>query len=112
VDNWWIYIVEKKGELYVGITTDLPNRMRQHGPTESLYREGPMSKSEALKRERVLKGWRREKKLALIAKVYSLTIVSLSSFALLRTSSLREGSPSKQFLPENLQNLPTSPTMD
>jgi len=31
VDKWWVYIVEKKIGLYVGITTDLENRMRQHG---------------------------------------------------------------------------------
>jgi len=40
--------------------------MRQHGAAKPLYFEGPMPKAEALKRERVLKGWRREKKLALI----------------------------------------------
>lgn len=71
MSNWFVYIIEKKGKLYVGITTDLPNRIRQHGATEPLYQEGPMGKSEALKRERVLKGWRREKKLALIAKASS-----------------------------------------
>jgi len=27
MDNWWVYIVEKKTGLYVGITTDLENRM-------------------------------------------------------------------------------------
>ena len=71
MSNWFVYIIEKQGELYVGITTDLPNRMRQHAVQMPLYHEGPMSKSEALKRERVLKGWRREKKLALIAKASS-----------------------------------------
>ena len=71
MSNWFVYIIEKKGKLYVGITTDLPNRIRQHGATEPLYQEGPMGKSEALKRERVLKSWRREKKLALIAKASS-----------------------------------------
>ena len=64
--NWWVYIVEKNRKYYVGVTTDLENRMRQHAVTTPLYREGPMSKAEALKRERSLKGWRREKKLALI----------------------------------------------
>jgi predicted GIY-YIG superfamily endonuclease len=71
VDNWWIYIVEKKKRLYVGITTDLSNRMRQHGQTTLLYKEGPLSKTDAAKRERSLKGWSRKKKLDLIAK-YSL----------------------------------------
>jgi predicted GIY-YIG superfamily endonuclease len=31
IENWWVYIVGKKTGLYVGITTDLENRMRQHG---------------------------------------------------------------------------------
>jgi len=69
--NWWVYIIEKRAKLYVGITTDLPNRMRQHGVTKPLYQEGPMSKAEALKRERSLKGWSRKKKLELIDKASS-----------------------------------------
>jgi predicted GIY-YIG superfamily endonuclease len=68
MDNWYVYIIDKKGKFYIGVTTDLPNRMRQHEVTETLYKEGPMNKYEALKRERVLKGWSREKKLALLAK--------------------------------------------
>ena len=68
MDNWWVYIVEKKTGLYVGITTDLENRMRQHRYPHSPYVEGPMSKTDALKRERMLKGWSRKKKLELIAK--------------------------------------------
>jgi predicted GIY-YIG superfamily endonuclease len=68
VDNWWVYIVEKKTGLYVGITTDLENRMRQHGQPAPLYYEGPILKTNALKRERTLKGWSRKKKLELIAK--------------------------------------------
>ncbi|MFQ6078405.1 MAG: GIY-YIG nuclease family protein [Thermodesulfobacteriota bacterium] len=71
MDNWWVYIIEKKTKLYVGITTNVENRMRQHGHPDSPYLEGPMSKSEALKRERVLKGWSRKKKLELIAKASS-----------------------------------------
>jgi predicted GIY-YIG superfamily endonuclease len=68
MDNWWVYIVEKKTGLYVGITTDLENRMRQHGQSAPLYCEGPISKAEALKRERTFKGWSRKKKAELIAK--------------------------------------------
>ena len=68
MNNWWVYIVEKKTRLYVGITTDLENRMRQHEHPNSLYVEGPMSKNDALKRERMLKGWSRRKKLELVAK--------------------------------------------
>ncbi|MDP2972947.1 MAG: GIY-YIG nuclease family protein [Deltaproteobacteria bacterium] len=60
MDNWWVYIVEKKTGLYVGITTDLENRMKQHGQPTPSYCEGPNSKAEALK------GWSRKKKLELI----------------------------------------------
>jgi predicted GIY-YIG superfamily endonuclease len=49
----------------------LENRMRQHGQPASLYFEGPISKANALKRERTFKGWSREKKLELIAKASS-----------------------------------------
>ena len=64
--SWYVYITDKKGKFYVGATTDVDNRMRQHGVKGPLLLEGPMSKIEALKRERNLKGWGREKKLALI----------------------------------------------
>ena len=68
MDNWYVYIIDKRGKLYIGITTDLENRMRQHGQPAPAYKEGPLSKSDALKRERSLKGWSRRKKLELIGK--------------------------------------------
>ncbi len=71
MSNWFVYIIEKKKKLYVGITTDLENRIRQHRSPELLYREGPVPKAYALKRERKLKGWTRKKKLELIAKASS-----------------------------------------
>ena len=71
MNNWFVYIIERKGKLYVGITTDMDNRMRQHKEAAPLYHEGPMSKADALKRERTLKGWTRKKKLELIAKASS-----------------------------------------
>jgi predicted GIY-YIG superfamily endonuclease len=71
VDNWWVYIVEKKGKLYVGMTTDLENRMRQHGQSAPLYHEGPLSRTDAAQREKTLKGWAKKKKLELIAKASS-----------------------------------------
>jgi predicted GIY-YIG superfamily endonuclease len=46
MDNWWVYIVEKKTGLYVGITTNLENRMRQHGQPAPLYVEGRISKTD------------------------------------------------------------------
>ena len=57
MSNWFVYIIERKEKLYVGITTELDNRMGQHRPAAPLYSEGPMSKSDALKGERILKGW-------------------------------------------------------
>jgi len=38
----WVYGIEKSREFYIGITTDLENRMRQHGVGTPLYHEGPM----------------------------------------------------------------------
>ena len=71
MDNWWVYMVEKAEYLYVGITTDLSNRIRQHGQPNLLYREGPLSKTDAIKKERTLKGWSRKKKLDLVIKASS-----------------------------------------
>lgn len=65
---WYVYIIDKEGKLYVGVTTDLENRMRQHGAAKPLYFEGPMTKADAIKREKALKGSSRSKKLMLITK--------------------------------------------
>jgi hypothetical protein len=48
--------VRSGGRLYVGISTDLKNRMRQHRGT-LLYKERAESRVEAAKREREVKGW-------------------------------------------------------
>jgi len=71
MNKWFVYIIKKKGKLYVGITTDLDNRMRQHRHAAPPYREGPMSKKDVLRRERTLKSWTRKKKLELIAQTSS-----------------------------------------
>jgi len=44
MDNWYVYVINKIGKLYVGITTDLENRMRQHGGAKPLYYEGQCQK--------------------------------------------------------------------
>ncbi len=62
---WYVYICDRSGQLYTGITTDLEHRMQQHG-ARLLYREGFEDKHSAARREREIKGWRRDKKLALI----------------------------------------------
>ena len=62
---WYVYICDWRGQLYTGITTDLEHRMQQHG-AHLLYSERFEDKHLAARREREIKGWRREKKLARI----------------------------------------------
>ncbi len=62
---WHMYICDRKGQLYTGITTDLVRRIRQHD-AQLLYSEAYQDKYAAARRECEIKGWRREKKLALI----------------------------------------------
>ena len=62
---WHVYICEKSGQLYTGITTDLGHCMKQHKAV-LLYSEPHPDKLSAAKREKEIKGWRREKKVELI----------------------------------------------
>jgi putative endonuclease len=80
--QYWVYILaSSSGTLYIGITSELDVRVRQH---KSLEIEGFASKYrctrlvyfesfdnvlKAISREKQLKGWRRSKKIALIEKV-------------------------------------------
>ena len=64
---WHVYICDRKGLLYTGMTTNLAHRIRQHGG-QLLYAEAHQDKHTAARREREIKGWCREKKLALVAK--------------------------------------------
>jgi len=68
MSSWWVYICEKRSRLYVGITTDLENRLRQHGNPPLLYKEGPLIKGDAIAREKQIKGWSRDKKSKLFNK--------------------------------------------
>lgn len=74
-----VYLIEcKDGTLYAGITTDIQRRFKEHSLGKGgaytrskkvkkvLYTEEYKDRSSALKREREIKGWRREKKLGLI----------------------------------------------
>ncbi len=65
---WYVYIVNKSSKYYTGITTDLKNRMRQHGDPGLLYYKGFDDKYQAAKREKEIKGWSRNKKEQLIAQ--------------------------------------------
>ncbi|MDP3013327.1 MAG: GIY-YIG nuclease family protein [Candidatus Subteraquimicrobiales bacterium] len=76
---YFVYLIQCEDKsIYTGITSDLERRFNQHkrkkggAYTQShtvekiLYTEKFKTKSEALKRESEIKGWRREKKLNLI----------------------------------------------
>ena len=77
--EFWVYILTSRtGTLYVGVTGDIGTRVLQHkidsfeGFTKKykvhrlVYYESYEHVMTAIRREKQLKGWRREKKIALI----------------------------------------------
>jgi predicted GIY-YIG superfamily endonuclease len=62
---WHVYICNRAGQLYTGITTDLEHRMRQHR-ARLLFSEPFENEYQTAKHEKEIKGWRREKKMQLI----------------------------------------------
>jgi putative endonuclease len=77
--KYWVYIVaSRSGTLYIGMTNNLYVRVQQHKSGEiegfsSQYKCNRLAYWEsfddvlkAINREKQLKGWRREKKIALI----------------------------------------------
>jgi putative endonuclease len=77
--NAFVYVLAcSDGAVYVGSAGDLPKRLIEHGGPKGakftrdhpgarlVYVEGPLSITLALKRERQVKRWSRDKKLALI----------------------------------------------
>lgn len=80
MSNWYIYIAETgSGHLYTGVSNDVVRRIemhnsgkgakfaRIHGQFRLVYISGPVTKSEALKKEIQIKGWSKIKKLKLIS---------------------------------------------
>ncbi len=76
----WLYILRlKSGQLYIGSTTDLNNRVEEHysgqacrttkldPPVKVVYSESLPTFSDARKREAQIKRWSRAKKEALVA---------------------------------------------
>lgn len=76
---YYLYLIECEDKtLYTGITTDVERRFREHHSGKGgaytrskkvkkiLYTEKFKTRGEALRRESEIKGWRREKKLALV----------------------------------------------
>jgi putative endonuclease len=77
--EYWVYIVGGlSGTLYIGMTNNLYRRVMEHksvnfegfaskyGCNRLVYREGFDDVLKAIDREKQRKGWRREKKIALI----------------------------------------------
>lgn len=78
---WYLYIVEASDKsLYTGITKNINRRLQQHNkgtgaksllgkkPVKLQYIEQFENQSDAMKREREIKGWNRNKKLELIVR--------------------------------------------
>lgn len=76
---WHIYILLcEDGSLYTGYSNDVEQRFsdhkngkgghytRSHKPVKLIYQETSETKSKALKRERQIKGWSREKKIEIL----------------------------------------------
>jgi putative endonuclease len=76
---WYVYILECQNKaLYTGVTNNFDKRLEYHkqgsggwftkraGANKLLYKVEFSSRIEAVKRESLIKGWTRRKKLALI----------------------------------------------
>ena len=63
---WFVYICDRNGQLYTGITKDIKHRMKQHDE-HIIYSESHTDMESAGKRERQIKGWTCLQKLALIS---------------------------------------------
>ncbi len=79
----YLYILLcKDNTLYTGVTNNLKRRFLQHknkkgarytsihGAVKVLYKKGYQTRKGALKREKQIKGWRREKKIRLTKTTY------------------------------------------
>jgi len=72
------FLLCKNNSIYTGVTNNIERRFsehknkkgghytRSHRAVKIIYREEYTTQKEALKRERQIKGWRRQKKLELI----------------------------------------------
>jgi putative endonuclease len=80
--TYWVYILASKphGTLYIGVTNSLVRRVWQHkqrsddgftaryGVDQLVYFEAFRDITNAIAREKVLKGWRRDRKIELIIR--------------------------------------------
>jgi len=51
VSKWWVYIVPEENLFVVGVTTDPPSRLKEHGHPATCYLKGPMIHQEAAELE-------------------------------------------------------------
>ena len=78
-EKFWVYIMSSRpGTLYIGMTNNIDKRVQEHKRgliegfskkykcTRLVYYESFDDVRKAIGREKQLKGWRREKKIALI----------------------------------------------
>ena len=63
---WHLYIIKKNEKFYTGITTNLKNRLHQHGNPPLLYKEVFPDKYQAAQREKQIKGFSKVRKQKLI----------------------------------------------
>ncbi len=77
--TWWVYIMASRSRvLYIGVTRDLRRRWQEHRDGKGsefvrkyqvrrlVWAEESSRPMQAFQQEKRLKGWRREKKIALI----------------------------------------------
>lgn len=79
---YFVYILEcSDGSFYTGITWNIEKRVIEHSnglslatkgklPVKLVYREEFADRYQAAKREKEIKGWRREKKLKLMGRLH------------------------------------------
>jgi len=81
--SWFVYIVKCQDDsFYTGITWNLKRRIKEHNlrtksclqkskiPVKLVFWERFRTRQEAAKREKEIKGWRREKKVRLINSLH------------------------------------------
>ncbi|MFC1829409.1 GIY-YIG nuclease family protein, partial [Thermodesulfobacteriota bacterium] len=56
IPMWYVYICDKSGQLYTGITTDLEHRMRQHKAT-LLYSEVLANNRDSISSQEKMQHW-------------------------------------------------------
>ena len=80
--HYYVYILASlRGTLYVGVTNDIARRVKEHRArtaggfatrykvTRLVYCEQARTATEAIEREKQIKRWRRQKKVALIENI-------------------------------------------